>query len=197
MKHIPRLIFFLILLCFVSKRSGAQVKDNFGFPEVITFDSLQYQLTTTYHPNNLYYKVVYLRTGESEDHFNKIITIDFVRTKADSYDFVNKKTKALMERKKTDPAVLIDELTNYKTGEYFLDFITSDQLSGNLNILDRNLCRYKNYTDPTGHNGVILFAITERVYGDSIKVYLKNLKKTIKFDRRKVLNLNIPDFIIK
>src|SRR5579862_8380120 len=136
----------LILTSFVYKHQE-KIINYYSIPEVINFDSVQYKLSASYHPSEIYYKQEYIPAGENADHFNKMITIDFVVTNKSPKDILAMKINELQERKKNDPVVHYEIISNPKKGEYILDFILSQQEGGKVGIVERNVYRYKNYTD--------------------------------------------------
>ncbi|MBS1526902.1 MAG: hypothetical protein JST19_14705 [Bacteroidetes bacterium] len=186
----------LLIICSYHKVS-AQVKNYYNIPGELTFDSLQYKLSASYHPNDNYYKQEYIPSGESADHFKKMVTIDFVVADVKAKDLVTAKIKELQQRKKSDPVVQTDLMSNAERDEYILDFILSEQAGGKLTIVERNVYRYKNYTDSTGHKGVLLFAVSQRGYGDDIVSFFGNLKKNRVNDINKVAKYDMPNVQIQ
>ena len=79
-------------------------------------------------------------------------------------DLVNAKIAELKILKETNPVVNYE--TFQKNGEYMLDFLISENASdGKINILERNVYRYKSGVDKTGKKYVMLFGVSERSYG--------------------------------
>ena len=187
----------LLLLLFVPHDGSSQTKDYYSIPETLTFDGLQYKLCSSYHPQDNYYKQEYIPAGESADHFNKMITIDFVVADVAAKNMVAAKATELEERKKSDPVVHTELISNTKTDEYILDFILSEQQGGKVSVVERNVYRYKNYNDGAGHKGVLLFAISQRGYGDDITTFFGNLKSTRISDINKLAEYDIPNIVIK
>ena len=62
-------------------------------------------------------------------------------------------------------------LVNYemfqKNGEYLLDFLLSANAADGktVDIVERNVYRYKTFTDKSGKKGILLFAVSVRSYG--------------------------------
>lgn len=193
-------LYLVVLLWLISSftyKNNQDVKNYYNIPEILTFDNIQYKLVASYHPDDTYYKQEYIPAGESADHFNKMIFIDFAITDAAPRAMLDLKAKEMQDRKKNDPVVNYEIMENSAKGEYMLDFILSDTKDGKLTVVERNVYRYKNYSDKTGHKGVLLFAISQRGYDKDITAFFKNLKNTRVDDINKVGSYNIPDIEIK
>ncbi len=70
-------------------------------------------------------------------------------------------------------------------------------VNGNaMDLIERNVYRYKSFTDIKGKEGVLLFGVSERAYGDDIENFLLSLKGK----RLELLNAagayNIPEINI-
>jgi len=89
---------------------------------------------------------------------------------------VDSKVAELKKMKETD------QIVNYelfeKDGEKMLDFLISGKVvNGNaMDLIERNVYRYKSFTDIKGKEGVLLFGVSERAYGDNIENFLLSLK---------------------
>lgn len=193
--------FYLIVLLWLTTgfthKSGQDARNYYNTPEMLTFDNVQYKLVASYHPNDIYYKQEYIPAGESVDHFNKMVFIDFVITDANSREMLDMKAKEMQERKKNDAVVNYEIMENNADGEYMLDFILSDSKNNKLTVVERNVYRYKSYSDKAGHRGILLFAISQRGYDKDILMFFKNLKTNRVDDINKVGLYNIPDIEIK
>ncbi|MDB5005454.1 MAG: hypothetical protein JWQ34_3679 [Mucilaginibacter sp.] len=169
-------ILFLGLSAFTIKKSDA-VKNFYGIPETLTFDKVDFKLSASYHPNEHYYKQEYIPSGESPDHFNAMLVIDFYITDAPNKKLAELKEKELDARKKTDVVVNYEQFENTELNEYILDFILSDGKGDKLNVVEHNVYHYANYTDKAGHKGILLFGISKRGYGDDIPTFIKLVKE--------------------
>jgi hypothetical protein len=178
-------------------KKDQEERNYYNIPEILTFDNVQYKLVASYHPEDNYYKQEYIPAGESADQFNKMVFIDFVITDASPREMLDVKAKEMQDRKKNDPVVNYEIMENNAKGEYMLDFILSDSNDGKLTVVERNVYRYKNYSDKARHRGVLLFAISQRGYDKDIISFFKNLKSTRIGDIDKVGLYNIPDIGIK
>ncbi len=197
MKRALYLIALLWLTTSFTYKSDQDVKNYYNIPEILTFDNVQYKLVASYHPNDVYYKQEYIPAGESADHFNKMVFIDFVITDATPREVLDMKAKEMQDRKKNDSVVNYEIMENNSNGEYMLDFILSDTKDGKITVVERNVYRYKSYSDKAGHRGILLFAISQRGYDKDITTFFKNLKNTRVDDINKVGLHNIPDIEIK
>lgn len=195
-KLLSLIALFALTTSFIYKNND-DVKNYYNIPETLTFDNIQYKLVASYHPNDVYYKQEYIPSGESADHFNKMVLIDFVITDALAKKMLQMKAKELDDRKKSDAVTHYEVMENDDKGEYMLDFILSDGKGDQITVVERNVYRYKNYTDKAGHKGILLFGISQRGYDNGITPFFTNLKKTRIDDINKVGAYNIPDIDIK
>ena len=193
-------LFFIALLlvttCF-TYYNNQEARNYYNIPELLAFDNVQYKLMASYHPNDMYYKHEYIPAGESADHFNRMVFIDVAIVDATPREMLDIKAQELQDRKKNDPIVNYEILEDKDKGECMLDFILSDSQGGKTTVVERNVYRYKNYSDKAGHRGVLLFAISQRGYDKDITTFFKNLKNTRISDINKVGSYNIPDIGIK
>jgi len=83
---------------FISIRKQ-QVKNFYGISETLNYDNTDYKLIASYHPNDHYYKQEYIPAGESPEHFNTMLTIDFNITDASNKQVIQAKEKELDKRK--------------------------------------------------------------------------------------------------
>lgn len=187
----------LLMLSSFTYRYADEIKNYYGISDILTFDNIQYKLSASYHPNDVYYKQEYIPEGELVDHFNTMVIIDFVITDAPAKQMLKIKAKELDDRKKNDVVVHYEIMENADQGEYMLDFILSESKGDKVSIVERNVYRYKNYTDKSGHKGILLFAISQRGYDDGITDFFGNLKKNRIADINKVGAYDLPVIEIK
>jgi hypothetical protein len=86
------------------------------------------------------------------------------------------KIEELKEMQATNPIVKYEAFE--KDGEIMLDFLLSENSADgkSIIILERNVYRYKAVTASGGQKAVLLFAVSERAYGNDATPFLKNLK---------------------
>ncbi|MDB4924842.1 hypothetical protein [Mucilaginibacter sp.] len=195
-----RLLYLTILLFslggFTTKNKD-EVKNFYGTHETLTFDKVDFKLSASYHPNEHYYKQEYIPSGESADHFNSMLVIDFYITEAPNKKLAELKEKELDERKKTDAVANYEQFENTALGEYILDFILSDGKADKLNVVEHNIYHYINYTDKSGHKGILLFGISKRGYGDGITNFIKSVKENKIDNINKLSAYPVPKIEIK
>ena len=192
---------FLIAIVWVitsfTYKDNQEARNYYSIPEMLIFDSVQYKLMASYHPNDMYYKQEYIPAHESADHFNRMVFIDVAIVDATPREMLDTKAKELQDRKKNDPVVNYEILENKDKGECVLDFILSDGNGNKTTVVERNVYRYKSYSDRAGRRGVLLFAISQRGYDKDITVFFRNLKNNRVDDINKVGAYNISDIEVK
>ncbi|MEO6637530.1 MAG: hypothetical protein ABIN25_04595, partial [Ginsengibacter sp.] len=88
-------------------------------------------------------------------------------------------------------------ISNPKTGEYLIDFLLSaNGADGSMNIVERNVYRYKSFTDKAGKAGVQLFGVSTRSYGADIDKFFAALKANRKDLINKVAQFKLPEIKI-
>ncbi|MEO6522378.1 MAG: hypothetical protein ABIN91_11910 [Mucilaginibacter sp.] len=172
------------------------IKDYFGITGPITFNKVDYIFSWSSHPVDIYYKQEFLPNGESSDKFKSMILMDFVVGDFKVEDVLSLKVNELKKMKESNPVVNYHIIENKATNEYILDFIVSDNSGGKTNIVERNVYRYKLFTDKNGKKGVLLFGISNRSYGDDIPDFFKKLKTNLNDLVNTVGQFNIPDITI-
>lgn len=106
-----------------------------------------------------------------------MLIVELVDSGSGVANAVAAQTRMLNARKATDPLVNFALLQNQKTGEVLLDFVMG---SGSpTRTVEWNAYRYAPYRGPKGQDGVLLFAISRRAYGDAdAKTFLGGLKQS-------------------
>jgi hypothetical protein len=178
MRKLGCLLLLTFFLSGFTIKNNDEVKNFYGISEVITYDNVQYKLVASYHPNEHYYKQEYIPAGESAEHFNRMLIIDFYITDALNKQVAQLKEKELDKRKAIDAVVNYEKFENVELGEYMLDFVLSDANQDKISVVEHNTYRYKNYTDKAGHKGVLLLAISQRGYLEKIGDFLKSVKES-------------------
>lgn len=164
----------LVLLGLVSalpvQAQPAGVKDVLGIPGPISLDGESYALAWSSQPSPSYRKQEYLPAGQQLASYTQMVMVEAMTGGATIQDAVAIKVDMLKQRKATDPLVNYDVIRNDSTGDMMLDFIMSDRSTGTL-IVEWNAYRYTKLDD-----GVALFAVSRRGYGDQAKAFLVGLK---------------------
>ncbi|RYY60029.1 MAG: hypothetical protein EOO05_11365 [Chitinophagaceae bacterium] len=169
--------------------------DILGVPLTLSLGSLKYKLSWSSHPNANYYKEEFLPAGETSAKFKNMILLDAVTSSSDLDATVDGKLAELAELQKTNPAIFFHEATA-PAGERIIDFtITAYGADGKtLAIAERNVYRYRLFTDKAGNKGMLLFAVAQRAYGNAIPAFLAKLKTTRETLVRLVREFSIPAF---
>ncbi|MBO9733185.1 MAG: hypothetical protein J7623_31375 [Chitinophaga sp.] len=178
-----KMLSLVLGLWAASANAQSNAKDYLHIPGPLQLNNNSYTLVWTTHPSNNYYKQEYLTASDNLEKFKSLVTIDFLQGDFQSKDLAGAKIEELKKLKATNPVV------NYnvyeKNGEYILDFLISQNTADGkrVEIVERNVYRY-HAVNSKGVKGVLLFAGSERAYGDDVTPFLKNLPK----EKSKLLN---------
>ena len=198
--NLIKIISTLLFTLFISTTifgQEAKPTNYLGNENTITFDKIAYNLTWTSHPTDNYYKHEYLQQGDTIEKFNKLIIVEALTGKIKHNDVVSAKVAELKKMKETNPVVNYEIFE--KDGEVMLDFLVSANTPDGkyLSIVERNVYRYKSIKEKNGQKCVLLFAVSERAYGDDIDKFFPKLKEH-RFD---LINLvgqfELPEIAIK
>jgi len=198
----PKSVTYIIALLFFTltgftKHMPEDVVNYYDTPTTIVFDDINFKLAWSSHPNDSYYKQEYIPNGESVDHFNNMIMIDFIITDATTQTAANAQISNLIERKKTDAVCNYQVLKSPDGNDYMLDFVMSEGSGDNLDVIEWNAYHYKPYTDKAGHKGVLLFAISRRAYADKCMPFLKELRNYKTNQLNKLIRYPVPEITVK
>lgn len=187
---------FLIVATYFFNIAFGQDKKNSqmtGFYNSISFEKETYTLAWS-HVDNHYYKQEYIRTKDSLNKFNKMITIDVFISDLTSKEIIAKKINEIEVRKTKDPVANYQVIENERTGEFLLDFLMSEG-----DLYEWNIYRYKPINTSKG-KAILLFAYTLRSFngadldlGHFFPYFKKNRKKLIE----KVANYILPSVTLK
>ena len=110
------------------------------------------------------------------EKFKKLILLEILIGNTAVKDIVAAKISELKQMKLSNPLVQYEAFE--KGGEVILDFLVSQNAADgkSVSIVERNVYRYKSLVEKTGKKGVLLFAVSERSYGNDIDRFLSNLK---------------------
>lgn len=86
------------------------------------------------------------------------------------------KVAELKQLKETNP--MVNYHTFAKGDEIMLDYLLSQNTPDgkDISILERNVYRYKKFKDRNGKVALLLFAVSERAYGNDVDKFLLGLK---------------------
>lgn len=191
-------IFLILYMIFIYSMDsfGQAAKDYLSVAGPITFDAKSYQLAWSAHPNDTYYKQEYIVKGDKLDRFKSMLLLEVAITDTKVKDVVAGKIAELKAMKASNPMVNYEMFE--KNGEYIVDFLLSaNTANGNLDVLERNVYRYKAYTGKNGEKGLILFAVSSRSYGKDADKFLQDLKANKSKLVNAVAQFTIPSVSLK
>lgn len=188
-----------MLLSTVSfAQSNNSPVDYLSVPGPLSFNNASYNLSWTSHPSAAYYKQEYLIKGDTAARFKTMLLLEVLTGTANVKSIADNKVAELKNMKLTNPIVTYELTGNSTTGEYFLDFVVSDNApNGKVNIAERNIYRYTTFADKAGKKGILLFAISIRSYGNDTGKFLASLKINKADLLTKVKQFSIPAITIK
>ena len=202
-----RLFAILFPLLTISVFSFAQY-DSLLTERLNLFGPIQFQnktfnlLRTSYTPDSTTYNSYlqeYLQPGERLDTFKIMIIINVFTGAYSLEDIANAKLNELRELQKTNPIVNWQPFNNKKTGEFMIDFITSEN-SGDgqyIDMVERSVYRFVTVNDKAGKECGVLFAVVVRSYGDDVDPFLTAYKTKARGDLIKNVGMyKIPEITI-
>ncbi|MFZ1307514.1 MAG: hypothetical protein WAT20_02265 [Ferruginibacter sp.] len=172
-----RTLFILIATLFITSSYFAQnAVDKLNVPGPIVIGKKPHVLTWTSNPTAGFYKQEYIPAGDNVNKFKSMIMLDVSLGNFMLKDIVGAKIAELKKMKATNPLVNYEMFQ--KNGEYLLDFLLSANSPDGktVDIVERNVYRYKTFTDKTGKKGIMLFGVSVRSYGNDIDAFLRSLK---------------------
>lgn len=181
----------LAALCVITPALGQDVTDYLGVPGPISVGGQDYALAWSSNPQAGYFKQEYLPQGATLENYESMVILEFVATDAPVAEAVAAQTAMIEQRKGTDPVANFALYNNDDNGEILLDFILSGKDESGEFILEWNGYRYGE-GEQDGENGTLLFAISERAYGnEASENFLRNLGG---FKEQRLLDLTQVDF---
>jgi hypothetical protein len=196
-------LIFLVAAIIISTLSYSQTTkqaiDYLNVPGPILFKNKSYNLVWASHPADNFYKQEYIAKGDTITKFNTMILLDCITGPANIKDVVAAKVAELKKLKETNPVVNYEAFDNAKIGEYMLDFLLSADTPDRkgISVVERNVYRYKTFTDQVGQKGVLLLGISTRSYGDNVNKFLTDLKTNRKDLINEVAQYKMPEVSIK
>ncbi len=176
----------------------APIKEYFGLPSTLTFDSRNYQLSWSSHPSEQFYKQEYLVKGDNADRYQSMMLVDVLTGAVSARDIVAEKLSALKKQKAADPNVRYSSLPA-AAGEYMIEFtLTAPGAdAGTIDIIEHNVYRYKAFTGKSGQHGVLLIGFSARAYGPDVPAFSRALatKKTERAKKLKAFVLPPSSFL--
>lgn len=163
----------------------------------ILFNKESFNLTWTSHPSASYYKQEYVTAKEKVETFTKMISVELLISSSTAADLAKAKMNELQQLKATNPIINYDVFQ--KNGEILLDFLISENSADGkkVNIIERNVYRYKDFSGKDGQKGVMLFAASERAYGNNVDTFLLKLKQNKSVLLNAVAGFTLPAVSVK
>jgi hypothetical protein len=192
----PILLIFIASLLTSTFSQAQKAVDKLNVPGPILIGNKSYAISWTSHPTADFYKQEYIPAGDNADKFNSMVMLDLSLGNFMLKDVVGSKIAELKKMKATNPIVNYEMFQ--KNGEYLLDFLLSANTHDGktIDIIERNIYRYKTFTDKSGKKGVLLFGLSVRSYGKDVDTFLKNLKTGKAVLLNEVAQFNIPPVAI-
>lgn len=181
-----RLLTIAAALALTVSAAMAQ-EEALGVPGPIDFEETSFDLAWTSNPTEEYFKQEYLPEGETLEAFVQMFIVEAVTAGATPQSAVDGMIATLNERKDNDPVVNFALIENEASGELLLDFLLSDTSSGEV-IVEWNAYRYV----PLGEDGVALYAISRRGYGDEASGFIGSLKEWRQDSINALANMDLP-----
>jgi hypothetical protein len=181
-RMLPVLLLAGILSITTQGQTNKVMHDYLNIPGPIVLDKKSYNLSWSSHPSANFYKQEYIQKGDNPEKFKEMILVDVITGNPDSHrdaikEVVAAKIAGLKKMKESNPAVNYETFDNSKAGEYMIDFLlTANAADGKMSIAERNIYRYKTFTDQSGKTGILLFGVSTRSYGANIPTFFASLK---------------------
>lgn len=144
-------------------------EDLIGVPGPLTFEGTEFILAWSSHPTPAYYKHEYLPEGQKVESYGQMFMLEVLTDGKTPKTAAADMVTALEQRRGTDPVLNYDIIENAQTGEVILDFLLSGDASPTI-VVEWNAYRYV----PRG-DGLVLYAISRRGYGDGAAQFIKAL----------------------
>lgn len=196
--YIPLVMASLLLASAQSFGQNTKPAVNYmGIPGPIVFQKKSYQLIWSSHPDASLYKQEYLVAGDGFPNYKSMITIDFVIAATSVDDAVRTKLRELEQLKKTLD-VNYEVIANAATGEKIIDCLLGQRAADDTkSIYEHDLYRFKAVTAKSGQKGIVLYALSNRAYGNDIQPFLTRLKAERKVLVADVAKAAMPEITIK
>lgn len=160
--------------------------DYLDVPGPITLGDTDYVLSWSSNPSEGYFKQEYLPEGAVPESYDSMVMVEFLASDLPLTEVISAQMQMINARKATDPVANAALLQNGDTGEFVLDFLLSAKDENGEFILEWNGYRYAE-AEFDGQRGSILFAVSERAYGnEASEAFLGNLRE---FKAQRTLDL--------
>lgn len=184
----------LINLCLVMPVAAKDVTDYLGIPGPIKVGNKDYALSWSSNPQPGYYKQEYLPSGVNPNTYDSMVMVEFFTTDLPLNKVIGAQTAMINQRRATDPIANMALFKNDTTGDIILDFLLSSKDKNGEYIIEWNAYRYAEGKFK-GKRGSVLFALSERAYGNEVsKAFLQKLKDFKASRIRDLTNTVVPKF---
>ena len=183
---------YLLPLLLCSFMGDGDATDRIGVKGPLNFNKQEYYLAWTATPSRSYVVQEYLPKGDSIDHFNKMLAIHFFITDMSVTEAVQDKIESLKKMQEKDPVCKYAIMESPDKSEFMVDFIVSVSKDNKVSIVEFNAWRYKRVDMGPGKKGVLVYAYSERSYGDAITAFMTNLKTTRNALLNEMIQAKIP-----
>jgi len=157
--------------------ASAQAIDRIGVPGPLSFAGTPYSLAWSAQPSANYYKQEYLPAGESLERYERMLLVELLDGNTDVAGAVGAQVRTISARKGSDPLANVAIIENRQRGEVIVDFLIGGRDAQGGEIAEWNAYRYVPFKSANGREGVLLFAISHRAYGDeAVRAFLIRLK---------------------
>lgn len=180
-------------------QTKSKATDYLNVAGPVNFDKKAFFLDWSSNPVANFYKQEYLAKNEITGQYNTMLLIDAVVSNKTVAAVAAEKIEELKKLKINNPMVNYESFNNPTTGEYMIDFLLSANTADGkqLSIVERNVYRYKAFTDKSGKKGVLLFGVSKRSYGNNINSFLTALKTNKSELVTQVSKFTLPEINIK
>lgn len=161
MRSFPRMPLALAALALMAMPLAAQT-ERLGIAGPIAFQGEDYALAWSAQPSAGYYKQEYVPDGDMVEAYEQMFLVEAVTGPLSPRDAAASQVQTLEARRGADPVLNYQLMQNEAAGEVLLDFLISD-LKADPVVIEWNAYRYVSLTSG---EGVALFAISRRGYGD-------------------------------
>lgn len=146
------------------------VVDQLSVPGPLRVDEVDYLLVWSARPTPTYYKQEYVAATETADRYQRMVLVELVVGDDDMDSVVAAQVQMIEARKASDPVANIAVMKSEVTGETIADFLLSARLPSGEDVVEWNAYRYLPHAE-----GVMLFGLSRRAYGEDAVTFLKGL----------------------
>lgn len=150
--------------------------DRIGVTGPLMFNQVSYNLAWSDRPRDTYYIQEYLPEGENVNSFSQMLTIHLFDVDITIEDAVKKKINELENRIKTDATCNYEVYKSPDEKEIIIDFTLGESKNNEMTIAEFNIYRYRNIELGNNNNGLLVYAYSQRSYGEKITDFYKSLK---------------------